>query len=576
MPSVFEVFLNYLEKHEDERYKFNSVRYVFLSGEALAANLVQRLYALYENNNVSVHNLYGPTECAVDVTYYDCTPDDTDPVPIGKPIYNTGMYVLDKYLKPVPFGVKGELCIGGDNVGQGYLNNPVLTAEKFIDNPFGEGKIYKTGDLACWREDGNIIFCGRMDGQIKLNGQRIETGEIEAVINELSVVDSVAVIVRNVNSADILVAFYTGKTGQEGSIKEYCREKLPAYMVPGVVMHLKALPLNSSGKLDVRSLKNTELVFDTAVQSEEPVNNTEKRICEAFEAVLGVQNVGRSSDFFDIGGTSLSMITLLGEEFFESISPAEFIRNSTPARLAILMSSQKKHNLEYLEPLHIAEKQEKAMIVLPFAGGTADAYGKFVNELSKKDENLSVYFVRYLHSADECEKAAEEIEKALCGYEVYVYSHCVGSAVAMKILEKLEKDGFDVKHYYAAAAIPALKADGKNLWNSIPDFMMKAVLVKSGARLKDLPEKKQKDIFARFRKDTDFASHIYSEADLKIRTPLTVIISKKDLFTKNYRQAEKCWGSFAENLGAVRFIETKSHYFQTDNAAELIDMILKK
>ena len=182
VPSVFDLFLTYLENNPEEQEKFNSVKYVFLSGEALTANSINRFYNIYDYNKVQLHNLYGPTECAVDVSYYACTPTDIDPVPIGKPIYNTQLYIVDKHLNPTPIGVTGELCIAGVNVGQGYLNNEELTNEKFIPNPFGEGKLYKTGDLAYWRNDGNICYVGRNDFQVKINGQRIEVDEINRQI----------------------------------------------------------------------------------------------------------------------------------------------------------------------------------------------------------------------------------------------------------------------------------------------------------------------------------------------------------------------------------------------------------
>ena len=172
VPSVFDVFLKYLENHRNRLEDFSSVRHVFLSGEALYSSLIHRFYALFSYSKVQLHNLYGPTECAIDVTYYDCKPKDEDPVPIGVPVDNTQMYVVDEMMNLVSRGTKGELCIAGMNVGQGYVNNRKMTNEKFVDNPFGEGKLYKTGDYAYLNYDNYLVFCGRIDGQIKINGQR--------------------------------------------------------------------------------------------------------------------------------------------------------------------------------------------------------------------------------------------------------------------------------------------------------------------------------------------------------------------------------------------------------------------
>lgn len=573
VPSVFELFLNYLESHETDRNKFETVKYVFLSGEALSASLVQRFYNIFDCNRVTLHNLYGPTECAIDVTYYDCMPTDVDPVPIGKPIYNTQMYVVDKHNNPVPDGVMGELCIAGVNVGQGYINNPELTAERFIDNPFGKGKLYKTGDLAYWREDGNIVFCGRIDNQIKLNGQRIEISEIEAVISEVDGVESIAVVINKTAGRDVLVAFFTGECENDDTIRERCLSKLPRYMVPGAFVHLERLPLNQSGKLDRKALSSEYIDFAQLDESEAPINDAERLICEAFGKILGKESIGRYSDFFDLGGTSLSMISLLSEKEFENISAAEFIRNSNPFKLSLLINNRKKENYEYLEALYINEKSDKVMILLPFAGGGVEAYSRLVNNIKERKSNISLYFIRYLHSAEECRKAANEIAGTFRGKEIEFYSHCVGSAVAIQIIRELEASGADVRNYFAGASIPPAKPTRRNIWNSVPDKLLKAILSKAGAKLSNLSQEILTEMLKSFRKDTDFAGASYCETEIKIKTPVTVVISKKDIFTRNYRQAEKCWSIYAENIKGIKFIDSKSHYFQSDDAEVLANQI---
>ncbi len=575
VPSVFELFLNYLEAHADELYKFNSVTQVFLSGEALSASLVQRFYKLYDCNNVSLHNLYGPTECSVDVTCYDCRPEDTDPVPIGKPVYNTKMYITDKYMNLVPVGVQGEICIAGVNVGQGYLNNPELTAEKFIDNPFGEGKLYKTGDIGYWREDGNIVFVGRKDSQIKLNGQRIELGEIESVISEVNGILSAAVTVKTANGKDILVAFYSGEETDVSYLKDYCSAKLPAYMVPGAFVHLEELPLNNSGKLDRKALLQAEVELSAEEAFSEPENETEKLICESFSRVLDVKNVGRNSDFFRMGGTSLSMISILSEDIFENVTAAEFIRNSTPAKLARILRKSAEKTLMYLESLVNGDNSDKVLILFPYAGGGAEAFSKLVNDFTSKNKDASVYFVRYLHSFEECEKAADEIINTLGGKDISVYSHCVGAAVALQVIKILEDRNVPVKHYLAGALIPPSKPKVKNIWNKVSDSMLKVILMKAGAPLNNLPENEIADMLKRFREDTDFANASFSQLKGKINVPVSVIISKQDLFTKNYMQTAKLWKHYAENQTAIYFTDSKNHYFQNSSSEKIIAILQK-
>ncbi len=577
VPSVFDIFLTYLENNPEEKYKFNTVKYVFLSGEALTANSISRFYNLFDYEKVTLHNLYGPTECAVDVSYYDCVPTDIDPVPIGKPIYNTQLYVVDKYMNPTPIGVVGELCIGGINVGQGYLNNPELTNEKFIDNPFHEGKIYKTGDLAYFREDGEIVFCGRMDHQIKLNGQRIELGEIEKVISDIHGVETVAVTVRNSNNKDILVAFYSGEKISIDGIKEACEIALPTYMIPSVITHIEKMPLNQSGKLDRKALVAIEIGEIENDTFEAPINDSESIICNIFKSVLGVDRVGRNSNFFDLGGTSLSMIELLSQNGFENISAADFIANPTPAKFSILIDSDSQIQTEYLELLHSSRESKKAFVVFPYAGGGAEAYAKFVESLKKANNDISVYFIRYLHSADECKKAAEEIERVLKGKQIYFYSHCVGAAVAMQILNILEQNKkCSVEHYIAGGFIPANKPSKRNIWNFTPNFMLRSILTKAGAPFDKLSKTDIAKMLNEFRSDTDFSTQYYYQKPDKISCTFSLVISKCDLFTADYKDAEQLWKNYCKNFDDLLFIEASTHYFQADNSDDLINTILKK
>lgn len=576
VPSVFDIFVTYLENNPDERDKFNTVKYVFLSGEALSASLVTRFYKLFNYEKVSLHNLYGPTECAVDVTYYDCTPTDIDPVPIGKPIYNTSIYIVDKNNNPLPIGVKGELCIGGVNVGQGYLNNPTLTAEKFIDNPFGEGKLYKTGDLAYLREDGQIIFCGRIDSQVKLNGQRIELGEIETVISNINGVEAVAVTVRNNNGKDILVAFYSGNNISENKIKEICNKVLPAYMVPTVLMQIEKMPLNPSGKLDRKALASFEVTEPENNSHEAPINDTEKCICDIFGKILNITDVSRNSDFFDLGGTSLSMISLLSEDEFKSISATDFIANPTAAKLAKFLESNRNVETEYLETLWSAPNSEKALVLFPFAGGGAEAYANFVESMKKADGSISIYFIKYLHSAEECRKAADEIERILGGQKICFYSHCVGSAVAMQILNILEENkNCTVEHYIAGGSIPAKRPSKRNIWNITPDFILRSILTKAGAPFDKLTKKEVSAILSEFRRDTDFSTKYFAMPNEKISCPLSLVINKNDIFTTNYEDAEQLWVNYCENIQKIHYIDSSSHYFQSDNSERLAETIIK-
>lgn len=574
VPSVFDLFLTYLETHPEKQSLFRSVQHVFLSGEALPSSLIRRFYEIFSFEKVKLHNLYGPTECAVDVTYYDCTPEDTEPIPIGRPIHNTSIYILDPAMEPVPVGKTGELCIGGRNVGQGYLNNPTLTAEKFVENPFGPGRLYKTGDYASFREDGQILFGGRMDGQIKLGGQRIEIGEIESVIRAIQGVETAAVLLCGGDAQRSLGACYCGVDGLETVIKDCCKQQLPGYMVPTIVVRLDSMPLNPSGKLDRRTLESFVSKKIDASAHEPPQSEVEALICNAFSDVLHTASVGRNSSFFDLGGSSLDMIEFLLRDEFQDIPVPVFIQNPTPAALARVMRQDFVPQTQRIKCLRQGTPGAKALVLFPYAGGGAEAFAKFVAASERHGDALSLYYMDYPHSVEECRGAADELLRLADTAELYFYSHCAGSAPAMQIIRILEDRGQHIiKHYIAGANIPFAQPPQDNFWNSVPDEALKAVLNKAGASFATLPEEQIKIMLSQFRRDTDFLMEYFREETGKIQCPLSVIISKEDFFTENHADAEKLWSNYAEDLRGVHFIGSASHYFQSEYADTLLEMV---
>ncbi|MGN0448086.1 MAG: amino acid adenylation domain-containing protein, partial [Acutalibacteraceae bacterium] len=280
---------------------------IILGGETLDRALVKELK---QHTNAKIYNIYGPAETTVWVTNAEIT--DEDDITIGKPMANTQIYILDKYMKPTPIGVTGELCIAGDGVGQGYLNNEELTKEKFINNPFGEGKLYKTGDLAYWREDGNIVYVGRNDFQVKIRGLRIELGEIESVLCDVDKISQSAVVVReNSENRQLICAFYTGEEIDAKEIRNIIGEKLPKYMLPHIFTHLDEMPLTVSGKIDRNALPEIDLEsISTETEYVAPSTEKEKLLVEAVETVLKAEKVSLLDNFFDLGGDSLKSIEL--------------------------------------------------------------------------------------------------------------------------------------------------------------------------------------------------------------------------------------------------------------------------
>ncbi len=337
VPSMLEHFLA-----EPGVEACTTVRRVVCSGEALPPELRTRFFT---HLGAELHNLYGPTEAAVDVSAWECTSDETGCVPIGRPIANTQLYVLDAELAPVPVGVPGELFIAGIQVGRGYLARPGLTAEKFIPDPFAPGaRMYRTGDRARWMANGALEYLGRVDFQVKLRGFRIELGEIEAALREQPGVREAVAVVRGGPADPRLVAYVVGESAESAQLRDALRARLPEYMVPATVVVLEALPLSPNGKVDRKALPAPDLGAERAsyVAARTPV---EEVLCGIWAEVLRVERVGADDDFFALGGHSLlatRVVARAREAFAVEISLRAFFEASTPARLARYVESARR------------------------------------------------------------------------------------------------------------------------------------------------------------------------------------------------------------------------------------------
>ncbi|KGD22766.1 non-ribosomal peptide synthetase [Burkholderia pseudomallei] len=308
VPSMLQAFL----EDEGAARGCGSVKRVMCSGEALPPSLVKRFYRCLPD--ARLHNLYGPTEAAVDVTAWACDAEEGGAsVPIGRPIANTRIYILDGYGQPVPRGVAGELYIGGVQVARGYLNRPELTRERFVDDPFvAGGRLYKTGDLARWRTDGSLEYLGRNDFQVKIRGFRIELGEIEAQLAKVAGVRETVVLARDSGSPageKRLVAYYTGNA-DVAALREQATRHLPAYMVPSAYVRLDAWPLTPNGKLDRRALPAPADDAYARAEYEAPQGAKEEALAAIWKDLLPVERISRHDNFFELGGHSLLVIGL--------------------------------------------------------------------------------------------------------------------------------------------------------------------------------------------------------------------------------------------------------------------------
>jgi amino acid adenylation domain-containing protein/thioester reductase-like protein len=382
LPSLYALLL---EQTKPEQLV--SLRSVIVAGEPCPTELVRRHQELHKET--SLYNEYGPTEAAVWSSVYHCQiQQGQSHLPIGRPITNTQIYILDSHLHPVPIGVPGEVYISGDGLARGYLNRPELTAEKFIPNPFNNSKfiiqnskfnrLYKTGDLARISRDGNIEFLGRIDNQVKVRGFRIELGEIEAVLNQHpGVRESVVLAREDVPGDKRLVAYAVPNRDLAPTINElrdFLKETLPEYMVPSAFVLLKELPLSPNGKVDRRSLRAPEQVRPEGLFVA-PRTPTEEILVKIWAEVLKLERVGIHDNFFDLGGHSLLTTQLLSkvrETFQVDVSLRSLLEMPSVAGLA-----EKIDNIGDSKPTSTFDAESEAVLDPAIQPETT---GKFVTE----------------------------------------------------------------------------------------------------------------------------------------------------------------------------------------------------
>jgi amino acid adenylation domain-containing protein len=455
VPSMLAAFTEAVELG-----RLSSLRRVVCSGEALPGDLARRFLAAVPG--CGLFNLYGPTEAAIDVSHWTCRADDENAmVPIGRPVANTQLYVLDQHAQPVPVGVPGELYIGGVQVAEGYLNRPELTERHFVANPWHGGRLYRTGDLARWRRDGVIEFLGRLDHQIKLRGFRIELGEVEAAVRAVDGVRDAVVVGRD----EQLVAYVVGDGVTTAELREQVSTTLPEYMVPTRVSWLDALPLSANGKVDRAKLPDPVVATGDDGPKVTARDGLELALTALWEELLDRRNIGVTDDFFDLGGTSLHVIRLLSritaDHGIELPVAVMFTGGSTIERLARELRRTDSLPWSPLVPIR-ASGERPPLFCFPPAVGNALSY---VDLAAHLPDDLPVYGLQapgldagttpepnldklghiYL---DAIRSVQEEGPYYLAGY-------CAGSIIATVVAGQLREQGQEVALLAALDGGPA-------------------------------------------------------------------------------------------------------------------------
>ncbi|OPX00340.1 enterobactin non-ribosomal peptide synthetase EntF [Citrobacter sp. A316] len=464
VPSMLAAFVASLTP-ETARESCASLKRVFCSGEALPADLCREWEQL---THAPLHNLYGPTEAAVDVSWYPAWGEDLaaitgNSVPIGYPVWNTGLRILDAMMRPMPFGVAGDLYLTGIQLAQGYLGRPDLTASRFIADPFNAGeRMYRTGDVARWLENGAVEYLGRSDDQLKIRGQRIELGEIDRVMQQLPDVEHAVAHACVFNQAAAtggdarqLVGYLVSQSGlplDTSALREKLREKLPAHMVPTVLLQLAELPLSANGKLDRKALPMPQLT--SRVSGRAPRAGTETTIAQSFAALLNCEVNDAAADFFALGGHSLLAMKLaaqLSRVFERQVTPGQIMVASTVEQLSALLETtddEQSQHLGFETLLPLRESHGPTLFCFHPASGFAWQFSVLSRYLSPQWSIIGIQSPRPdgpMQTAENLDAVCEHHLATLLSQQphgpYYLLGYSLGGTLAQGIAARLHARG---------------------------------------------------------------------------------------------------------------------------------------
>jgi len=426
---------------------FMNLRYLLVGGDALSPNHINRVKK--KNKNLNIVNGYGPTENTTFSTYHLINREYKGNIPIGKPISNSTVYIVDKNGKLQPIGVYGELWTGGDGVSRGYLNRPELTKEKFIKNPYKENDIvYKTGDLVRWLSDGSIEFKGRVDNQVKIRGFRIELLEIEyQLIKYVDIKESVVVVKQDSNAVKYLCAYFVSDIKLDAlTIRNYLLEKLPDYMIPSYFIQLKELPLNQNGKIDRKLLPEPNGLLNTGVIYIAPSNEVEKTLVELLKNVLRVEKIGVYDNFFELGGDSLRAISLLSSIYrlFKIDIPLTKLFKENIKEISRYIINKNLNREIFIEEDYILLNEKKNNNIFTFPPITANPMT--YKSLSVYLKTHSIYSFKFINDEKRIERYVNEIISVQENGPYILMGYSAGGNLAYEVAKKLEQMGYTVSH----------------------------------------------------------------------------------------------------------------------------------
>ncbi|HYZ08343.1 MAG TPA: amino acid adenylation domain-containing protein [Pseudonocardiaceae bacterium] len=598
VPSYLEVVLSYVEQHPRE---LSDLRCVSVTGEALKKELTQRWFAA--KPEIKLVNAYGLTETSDDTNHevMDRVPD-SERVPLGPPVNNVHVYVVDEHLSPVPLGAPGLIVFSGVCVGRGYVNDLERTRLAYLADPHREGqRLYRGGDYGRWQPEGKLEFLGRRDTQVKIRGFRIEIGEIENTLLRVSGVrDGAVVVAERTDQSKHLVAFYTGQRPLEVDVlRDRLGESLPEYMLPSAFHWREALPLTANSKIDRKTLTALAGELDGSDVSEEacnaPSTPTEQRLAVAWAKVLGIPHdqIGRRDHFFDRGGTSLSAVKL-AISLGRAVSLKDLTRHPILADLAGLVDGRSERRSGLLQSLSESDGVSAgALVCFPYAGGNAVNFQPMARAL--RGSGLAVYAVElpghdvaaesepFTPMAQVVEQVVAEITRRGLT-RVLLWGHSSGTALAVETARKLQEHGEDVQRVFLGAQLLGDATDRRATITELTGLSnaeIAAGLIPDGGytELGELDAQRAEHVGAAYRHDCVSAHRYFADAldtppAVKLSAPVTVVVAADDPSTAEYPRQHRDWQLLAEHVD-LHELADGGHYFLRTRSTEAAQAALR-
>ncbi len=613
VPSYLDVLLRYLEQHPRD---LGRLRAVCVTGEAITMPLVTRWFGRCPG--ITLVNAFGATEASDDTTHEIMqAPPPGELVPVGRPIGNVTVYVLGPGDSLQPLGTPGEIAFSGICVGRGYINDAERTAEVFAADPFRPGcRIYRTGDYGRWLPTGSLEFQGRRDEQVKIQGVRIELGEVEArAVSHPRVLAAAVVVVPMPDGTKSLAIFYTSGDGLDAAdLRAHLAGSLAPSATPARIERIESLPLTENGKVDKRQLTNRALAAQAAAGSRDraapqiaPRTATQRRIARAWAQAMNrpITDIGSDDNFFDLGGSSLAALRVVAS-LNGLIALDDLVRNPVLGALAAVADGDHGEPGGMLRLLAgPATEPTTALVCVPYAAGTAISFQALAGAMAARDSGVAVYAVQPpghdlgrpdvpLAELDQLTKLLASEITAIAA-PVALWGHCAGAAAALETARRLPESVIHV--FVAARLLDSATALAREVavMNAVSDADLGDELAADGG-LDGLPELSRADLAfvgRVYRHDTRTANQylamlarggdppeppaVLPAAPLRLRCPLTVVASATDPLTAGYRERFADWGAFADSV-TLSELDDGGHYFprtRPDRAADIIVRALR-